>query len=193
MMKIKVLIKKMYRFFFRKKDKRELLNTPEWDKLPEDEQLSIWRSLGIKIGNNCHIYSKLPIGRDCFLLEIGNNVTITHTTFLTHDASVGNATNMKYTDILGKIVISDNCFTGYGTIILPGVFLAKGIIVGSGSVVTRSFKEENIVIAGNPAKKICTVKDFLNKNSVHMLNLNGLKKKDLLDYISKNPNVLRQR
>lgn len=38
--------------------------------------------------------------------------------------------------------------------ILPGVELGNHIIVGAGSVVTKSFKEENCIIAGNPAKKI---------------------------------------
>lgn len=52
------------------------------------------------------------------------------------------------------IIIGDNCWIGMNSIILPGVELQNHTIVGAGSVVTKSFEEENIVIAGNPARKI---------------------------------------
>lgn len=44
-----------------------------------------------------------------------------------------------------------------------GVTLADNIIVASGSVVTKSFRENNIIIGGNPAKKIGNWEDFYNK------------------------------
>jgi len=53
-----------------------------------------------------------------------------------------------------KIEIRQSCWLGANSIILPGVILKKGTIVGAGSVVTKSFNDENIVIAGNPAKII---------------------------------------
>lgn len=53
-----------------------------------------------------------------------------------------------------EIKIGKNCWIGMNAMILPGVHLANHIIVGAGSVVTKSFEEENIVIAGNPARKI---------------------------------------
>lgn len=43
-------------------------------------------------------------------------------------------------------------------VILPGVHLGDHTIVGAGSVVTRSFPEGNIIIAGVPAKKIKDLK-----------------------------------
>ena len=36
--------------------------------------------------------------------------------------------------------------------ILPGVHLGNHVIVGAGSVVTKSITEDNVVVAGNPAK-----------------------------------------
>lgn len=53
-----------------------------------------------------------------------------------------------------RVEIGENCWIGMNSVILPGVKLANHIIVGAGSVVTKSFQEENIIIAGNPAKKI---------------------------------------
>ena len=40
-----------------------------------------------------------------------------------------------------------------GAIICPGVTLGNNVIVGAGSVVTKSFGD-NVVIAGNPARII---------------------------------------
>jgi serine acetyltransferase len=38
--------------------------------------------------------------------------------------------------------------------ILPGVTLGDFVVVGAGSVVTKSFEDGYCVVAGNPAKKI---------------------------------------
>ena len=51
------------------------------------------------------------------------------------------------------VVISEDCWIGMNSVILPGVVLGKHTIVGAGSIVTKSF-DGNCVIAGNPAKKI---------------------------------------
>ncbi len=52
------------------------------------------------------------------------------------------------------VIIGNSVWIGMNSILLPGIKLADGIIVGAGSVVTKSFTEKNIIIAGNPAKKI---------------------------------------
>ena len=52
-----------------------------------------------------------------------------------------------------KIIIGRNCWIGANVIILPGVQLNDGVIVGAGSVVTKSFGK-NLVIAGNPARAL---------------------------------------
>ncbi|MFH4151026.1 DapH/DapD/GlmU-related protein, partial [Acinetobacter baumannii] len=52
------------------------------------------------------------------------------------------------------VVIGDKCWIGMNSVILPGVVLGNGTIVAAGAVVTKSFKQGNIVIAGVPAKII---------------------------------------
>jgi acetyltransferase-like isoleucine patch superfamily enzyme len=51
------------------------------------------------------------------------------------------------------VVIKDNAWIGFNSIILKGVTIGKGAVVGAGSVVTRSVPDFAIV-AGNPAKLI---------------------------------------
>lgn len=52
------------------------------------------------------------------------------------------------------VVIGDDCWIGANACIMPGVTLGKRVIVGAGSVVTKSFIQDDIAIAGNPAKII---------------------------------------
>lgn len=62
----------------------------------------------------------------------------------------------------GRIKIEDNCFIGADTTILPGVTIGKNCVIGAKSVVTKSLKP-NGVYAGNPAKFICSIKEYVNK------------------------------
>ena len=49
------------------------------------------------------------------------------------------------------VTIGDNCWLGADAILLPGVTLGSHVVVAAGSVVTRSFPESDIVLAGTPA------------------------------------------
>ena len=53
----------------------------------------------------------------------------------------------------GGVHIGKSTFIGLGSAILPGVTLGKHCIVGTHSVVTKSFPDYSMV-AGNPAKLI---------------------------------------
>ena len=50
--------------------------------------------------------------------------------------------------------IGDNVCIALGVKIYGKVFIANGIVIGANSVVTKSFVEKDICIAGVPAKKI---------------------------------------
>lgn len=50
--------------------------------------------------------------------------------------------------------IGDYCHLGANSVILNGVSLGNNVTVGAGAVVTKSFEEDNIVIAGVPARII---------------------------------------
>ena len=90
------------------------------------------------------------------MLSIGDDVIIsTDVLFVTHDASFSKMGDSSKS-LFGKITIGNNCFIGERSTILLGVSLANNIIVGAGSVVTKSFSQEKIIIAGNPARIIGT-------------------------------------
>ena len=157
-----------------------------------EKKIARLRSYGINIGDNCNIYCTLGNGRDSSLLSIGNNVTIAAgTIFLMHDNAIIKPTNGKYTDLLGAIHVGNNSFIGFGCIILPGVSIADNCIVGAGSVVTKSISQEGSVYAGNPARYICSVDNYVEKNHNYMVNLDNLSKKDVESLI-KNSILLKR-
>lgn len=51
-------------------------------------------------------------------------------------------------------MIGDDCWICGNVTVLPGVRLGRGVTVGAGSVVTRSFEEGFVVVAGNPARVV---------------------------------------
>lgn len=133
-------------------------------------QIEHYKRNGAKVGNNVRAFSPIS-SSEPYLLSIGNDVTISEgVVFLTHDNSVIKDRNRVGTDLVGKITIGDNCFIGCNTIILPGVFLGDGVIVGAGSVVTKSFYGKSVIIAGNPAKIISYTDEFFKKSYSQVFN-----------------------
>jgi acetyltransferase-like isoleucine patch superfamily enzyme len=57
-----------------------------------------------------------------------------------------------YLDESGGIFIGDHAWIGEGVFIGKAVTIPRECIVGARSVVTKRFSEENVVIAGNPAR-----------------------------------------
>lgn len=79
---------------------------------------------------------------------------------------------------MGEVVTEDNCFIGAIVTILPGVTLARGTVVGAGSVVTKSIKEENQVVVGNPARVITETYILRKKYMNNCFDLRGINKRE---------------
>lgn len=120
------------------------------------------RRRGVKVGENCRIYTR-NFGSEPWLIEIGDNVTITSgVKLLTHDGSTWLFRDEKGRRFLYKpIQIGNFVFIGVNSIIMPGVVIEDFVIVGAGSVVTKSVPRGSIV-AGNPAVRIGNYFDFEN-------------------------------
>lgn len=113
-------------------------------------------------GSNIHVGDNFYANFDCVILDvaqvrIGNNCFIAPQVGLytaTHPIDpIERASGLEYAK---PITIGDDCWIGGHATINPGVTLGNNVVVGSGSVVTRSFPD-NVVIAGNPAKIIQTL------------------------------------
>jgi maltose O-acetyltransferase len=84
-------------------------------------------------------------------LEIGNHVDIASEVMIwtsQHDIH-----SDDFHAIEEKVTIGDYVFIGPRSIILPGVKIAKGAVIGAGSVVTKDVGE-NEIVGGVPAKVI---------------------------------------
>jgi len=93
----------------------------------------------------------------CWLITIGNNVTFSiRVVLLAHDASTKQI--MGCTKI-GKIKIGDNVFIGANSTVLLNVTIGDNSIIGANSIVTKDIPS-NCVVAGNPAKVICSVDEY---------------------------------
>ncbi|HKL76011.1 MAG TPA: acyltransferase [Halanaerobiales bacterium] len=68
--------------------------------------------------------------------------------------------NFQKYEKTNPIKIGKNSWIGANTTILPGVELGEHVIVAAGAIVTKSFKEKNIVLGGNPAKIIKEISDY---------------------------------
>ena len=62
----------------------------------------------------------------------------------------------------GKVVIGNNCFVGFHSIILKNTTIGDNCIIAAGAVVKGNVPS-NTVWGGCPAKQICTIEEFYQK------------------------------
>ena len=68
-----------------------------------------------------------------------------------------------------KVIIHDNCFIGFGSIVLPGVTIGPDSIVGAGSVVTKDVPPRTVA-GGVPACILSDLPTFLAKHREALAN-----------------------
>ncbi len=129
-----------------------------------EETVDDYRKRGVRIGSNVNMYScNIDYGHG-FLIEIGDNCTITHSTILTHDAST--KMYLGYSKV-GRVKIGNNVFIGQGSVILPCVNIGDDVIIGAGSVVKEDIPSRSVAV-GNPATVVCTLDEYLTRNKERM-------------------------
>ena len=118
--------------------------------------------MGLRVGKNFSRLEGVIIDpAHCWLIDIGDDVTMApRVHILAHDASTVHYLGCAK---IGRVNIGNRVFIGASTVVLPNVSIGDDVIVGANSTVTRSL-ESGYVYAGTPAKKICSVEEFIEKN-----------------------------
>lgn len=123
-------------------------------------------SMGMKVGKNFGRLNGVILDPShCWLIEIGDNVTMApRVHILCHDASTKQFLN--YTKV-GRVTIGNQVFIGAESVVLPGVTIGDNVIIGANSTVTHDIPA-NCVAAGSPARVICSLDDYLEKEKARM-------------------------
>lgn len=148
-----------------------------------------WKRKGAVVGSGTTISRTAKLSSEPFLVVIGKKCKITSfVEFVPHDGGVHVLRNL-YPDLSdidlfkGKIIVGDNCYFGNHSSVLSGVKIGNNCIIGYGAVVTKDVPD-NSVVAGVPARIICTIDEYKNKNQKYFLNTKHLKIKEKRKYLS---------
>lgn len=149
-------------------------------------QTKLAKLVGVDFGEHCHFMTR-AWGSEPYLIKMGNNVeTSSGVTFVTHDGSMKVIRNIyteyNNSDILGRIIIGNNVFIGINATILQGSIIGDNVIIGAGSLVKGEL-QSNSVYAGVPAKYICSIAEYVEKNKENFMQtkyMNPTEKKNYL-------------
>jgi acetyltransferase-like isoleucine patch superfamily enzyme len=111
------------------------------------ERITIGSNFGVNSG--CYINGLGGIEFGSYVL-LGSNVTISSGLHSIDDAFPPVFSRQS---IPKKIIICDDVWIGSGAIIMPGVYIAKGTVIGANAVVTKDTEEYSVMV-GSPAKKL---------------------------------------
>lgn len=148
-------------------------------------------TFGVNIGKNCRIMDRRIglFGGEPYLIEVGNNVTFAEDVkLITHDGGVG-VLRKEHPgiNVFGVIKINNNCFIGVNSTIMPNVEIGENSIIGAGSIVNKDVPS-NTVVAGVPAKHICTLAEYekkvLTKSIIISTNSYLTKKYEVLRFLN---------
>ncbi|MDM1506887.1 acyltransferase [Myroides odoratimimus] len=121
------------------------------------------RFIGVEVGDNCMISTK-KFSSEPYLIKIGKGCRIAKgVSFFTHGGLWSQRQKLKENlDFFGKIQIGDYTYIGEDAKIMPGVSIGNNVIIGAGSIVTKSVPDGKIC-AGNPAKIVGETVDFVKR------------------------------
>lgn len=150
------------------------------------------KSIGVNIGKN-NLIGKNHWSSEPYLITIGDNCQLTNCKIFTHGG--GNVIRSQYPnfDCFGKVKIGNWVYIGTNALIMPGVTIEDNVLVAAGSVVTKSIPK-GMVVAGNPAKIICSIDEYYEKNKKYDIctkKISNKKKKDILMNLPDNHFIIK--
>lgn len=120
------------------------------------------RYLGVNIGED-NLLGKNHWSSEPYLITVGSHCQLTNCQIFTHGGAQVVRNIDPTFDTFGKVVIGDYVYIGSNSLIMPGVTIGNNALVAAGSVVTKSVPA-GVVVAGNPAKYLCTVNEYYERN-----------------------------
>lgn len=128
---------------------------------------------GVKIGKRNFIESRFW-STEAYLISIGNDCAITSgVRVFTHGGGRVLRDSIPDFDTFGKVKIGNRVYIGTCSLIMPGVTIEDNVLIAAGSVVTKSIPA-NSVVGGNPAKLLCTVDEYKERNIKFNFHTKGL-------------------
>lgn len=103
------------------------------------------------IGDDSYINQGVLLDARGHSLTIGKSVNISRNSTIITYTHVYNS--RKFEAVARPVYIGSNVWLGVQALILPGCRIEDNAVVGAGAVVTKNVAP-NLVVAGNPAKKI---------------------------------------
>ncbi|CUM56785.1 uncharacterized protein AC631_05287 [Debaryomyces fabryi] len=111
----------------------------------------------IKFGHNFYANFNATF-LDCATITFGDNVLLgPNVTFTTAGHATDPQERLDGVEFAYPINIGSNVWFGANSIILPGITIGDGVVVGAGSVVTKSVSSDCVVV-GSPARVIKNLK-----------------------------------
>lgn len=120
-------------------------------------------TFGLEGGSTINVGSGLSVYRDVNIVaKNGKSVTIGDECMFAREIMIRNNDGHVILDkntgeLLNPpedIIIGNHVWIGMRVMIFKGAMVSDGSVVGAGSLVNKKFDEENILIAGSPARKI---------------------------------------
>lgn len=132
------------------------------------------KKIGVNIGDDCFVPDKGCWSSEPYLITVGNHCQITSgVRIFTHGGGQIARKFIPDFDVFGRVTIGNWVYIGNNALIMPGVTIEDNVLVASGSVVTKSIPS-GLVVAGNPAKIVCTVENYIERNKIYNLGTKGL-------------------
>lgn len=144
---------------------------------------------GVVMGVQNRIESCFWSSAEPYLITIGNYCDLTEgTKIYTHGGARVARGKIPNFDLFGKVVLGDRVYVGSGAQIMPGVIIGDNVLIAAGSVVTKSIPS-NIVVAGNPARYICSLDEYIEKNLPFNTNTKSLNPKEKKKFLLAQPDA----
>ncbi len=116
-------------------------------KIFNPESLTICDDVYIGPGTKLFSYGSIEIGKGAVIGEGVQVMSSNHE----YDSPEQDVLPFSSKNLKKKTVLSEFCWIGNNSIILPGVCVGKYCVIGAGSVVTKSTQDYG-VYGGNPAR-----------------------------------------